>query len=72
MSENVLGQHALTDSGGGEMNSVPAPNVHGLNPTNVTLKGETDLTDVMKLRVSRQEISLTLSRWVLNVTGRSF
>ena len=72
MSENVLGQYALTDSGGGEMNNVPAPNVHGLNPTNVTLKGETDLTDMMKLRVSRQEISLALSRWVLNVTGRSF
>ena len=54
------------------MNNVPAPNVHGLNPTNVTLKGETDLTDMMKLRVSRQEISLALSRWVLNVTGRSF
>lgn len=48
MSENVLGQYALTDSGGGEMNNVPAPSVHGLNPTNVTLKGETDLTDMMK------------------------
>ena len=40
----------------------PLPNVHGLNPTNVSSKGETDLTDVMKQRISRQEINLALSK----------
>ena len=65
-----MSEYALTDSGGAEMNNAPPPGVHSLNPTNVTSKGETDLTDVTKLRISRQEMNLALSRWALNVIGR--